>query len=36
MKEHVQIGKYTYGVFDKNVIWDSEAWNYEGEKNNLN
>lgn len=32
MKEHVQIGKYTYGVFDKNVIWDSEAWNYEGEK----
>jgi acetyltransferase-like isoleucine patch superfamily enzyme len=32
MKEHVQIGKYTYGITDDNVVWDSVAWNYKGEK----
>ena len=32
MKEHVQIGKYTYGIYDENVVWDSEAWNYGGKK----
>ena len=32
MKEHVQIGKYSYGIFDDNVIWDTEAWGYNHEK----
>jgi virginiamycin A acetyltransferase len=32
VKNHVKIGKYTYGIFDHNVIWDTEAWNYTGEK----
>jgi acetyltransferase-like isoleucine patch superfamily enzyme len=32
MKEFIQIGKYTYGIFDHNVVWDVEAWGYDIEK----
>ena len=32
VKEHVQIGKCTYGITDDNIVWDSVAWNYKGEK----
>ena len=32
MKEWVEIGKYTYGLTDENVIWDVEAWGYNSEK----
>ena len=26
MKSHIQIGKYSYGIDDSNVVWDTEAW----------
>lgn len=32
MKDNVHIGKYTYGITDESVLWDSEAWTYDGEK----
>lgn len=32
MKEYVQIGKYSYGIFDANVVWDAEAWGYNNGK----
>lgn len=32
MKEYVRIGKYSYGIFDDNVVWDTEAWGYNDEK----
>jgi acetyltransferase-like isoleucine patch superfamily enzyme len=32
MKEYVHIGKYSYGISDANVVWDTEAWGYNNEK----
>jgi acetyltransferase-like isoleucine patch superfamily enzyme len=32
MKEWVEIGKYSYGITDDNIVWDSEAWGYNSEK----
>ena len=32
VKEYVKIGKYTYGIQDSNVVWDSDAWTYKNEK----
>ena len=32
MKGWVEIGKYTYGITDDNIIWDSEACGYNSEK----
>ena len=32
MKACIQIGKYSYGISDSNVVWDSEAWTYSNTK----
>ena len=32
MKEHVQIGKCTYGITDDNIVWDSVECDYKGKK----
>lgn len=29
MKDSVYVGKYTYGIYEHNVIWDLEAWTYQ-------